>query len=157
MIDREKLLDFLTNIQAFAQPHSGGNLGDHLMNVFDILDAMDCPMAVCLAGGLHSVYGTCHFNKVSEDRRSVVSELFGVEVEYLVFLYATINRPFGLEHIDELRIWRSNEPLTLDPRTVEELRTIDAANLLEQGVDLSQYPLIAATMDARIESSEGES
>lgn len=157
MTDRARLLEFLTQINAFAQAHSDETLGDHLMNCFDILDATDCDWEVCLAGGLHSVYGTCHFRHVSEHKREAIRTIFGERVESLAYLFSSLNRPAGLENLDKLYDWKTRKKVNLSDEDIYALRLIEAANLIEQGVDLSKYPTIAATLDARIESLEGES
>lgn len=123
-------------------------LGVHLLGVYDRLIAAGAETGVCLAGGLHSVYGTNRFKgcKPSDTRRAAVRAAFGDSVERLIFLFSTVNRPRGLDKgapTDSA----SGLPVNVSPAELRSLRLIEAANLLDQdlGTELHRdYPRVAA-------------
>ncbi len=144
MTDREMLRETLAGIGASNTSHSGRKLVDHLLNTYDMLVAAGCPRDVCLAGGLHSIYGTNAFRHVSTEDRLPVRERFGEAAEHLAHLFCTINRPRGLNDNQPIS-WRTGAKVSLDDETLHKLRMIEAANLIEQGESVSRFPRI---MDA---------
>lgn len=132
--DRALLRHALEDVGAFKTAHSGRPLAEHLLNTYDLLTQAGCSRDVCLAGGLHSIYGTSAFRHVSTTDRSPIIERFGAEAERLVHLFSTIDRPRVLE--DDLAA-------SIDAPTLHGLRLIEAANLIEQGESLAAFPHIA--------------
>lgn len=112
---------FLREHKAHQIPHRRGSLMAHLVRTYEILKAGGQSLDVCLAGGLHSVYGTKHFKPVTIAERSIVQERFGYNVEDMVFEYSGID--------------------VTSPDLSDEMKTIAAANLRDQG-RLKKFPTL---------------
>lgn len=175
-MDRAKLEAFLLRERVFGIVHRVGTparwplcclppgppvlLGVHLLGVYDMLVAAGAEPDVCLAGGLHSVYGTNRFKgcKPSDARRAAVRAAFGDAVERLVFLFSTVNRPRGLDNgvpTDSA----SGQPAAVSPAELRALRLVEAANLLDQdhGAELRRdFPQVAAVWDEQLRGRERE-
>ena len=181
-----ELASFLTEIGAERIAHGEGSLAAHLMGTCRLMCEAGIDEQTCLAGGLHSIYGTNFFkvsmlsvSNLSERRR--VARRFGHHVERLAFLFHAINRPAGLNASSRLQcqgrdvLWlpastssdaesghiespiRSDGKCALRPQTLEALRLVEAANLLDQGSRLERYPHIARVWhDARAGSINEE-
>ncbi len=146
---RDRLRKALTKIGANNTPHSGRNLLDHFLGTYDLLKQWGCESNVCLAGGLHSIYGTNVFKKITitEEHRPAVRKHFGEAAERLAWLFGSLSRPRALEDgvlVDR----RSGVELIISNDDLESLRLIEAANLLEQGGSLDSWPRIRATMES---------
>ena len=140
------LLSILTEYKTFVPEHTGRTLGIHLLNTYKILKNLKAKEYVCLAGGLHSIYGTNVFkNGVTKDRDSI-KKLVGEETENLIYLFSIINRPSGLNS-GELFNYESFEKINVDSQTLEDLKLMEVANLLEQGQGLDIYPNLLAYYD----------
>jgi hypothetical protein len=124
-------------------------LGEHLLNTYDGLKAIGADEDVALAGGLHSIYGTSVFRKVTvpPERRAVIRGLFGERAERLAWLFSSINRPACLEGIEPVRDWRTGEPVTITPEDLEDLRLIEVVNLSDNGSTLAKYPALRELRD----------
>jgi SM-20-related protein len=129
--DESKLIGFLDKIGAGKMPHKNGTLLDHLYRCYRIVKDMKMPAYIALAAGLHSVYGTNKFNNALLDFKSKdVEETFGHEVDELVRLFSTIDRPKVLE-----------EGAYFLGKNLFALRCIETANLYDQGELLPKdYP-----------------
>ena len=141
MSRRHLLFTALKRVGAFLKmlwSHVGWTLGEHLMNTYDDLLRMGADEDVALGGGLHSIYGTNSFKKMTltTDQRPVIAGLFGERAEQLAWDFSRINRPAGLESGD-VRDYRTGEKLEVD---LEALRLIEVANLIDNGVKLAKYP-----------------
>lgn len=151
------LADFLTDHGCFAKRHSGETLGDHLMNTYRILKAIGVPETVALAGGLHSIYGTNAFKNQTISDRDEVKAAFGPNVERLAYIFGRIQRPKALEEVPTtggiLKDRETDEPIHVYASEVWALRMIEAANLIEQGGDLSRFWLIAETMQSHLDDA----
>lgn len=145
-----ELATFLEQHGCFETGHSGETLSSHLLNTYSILNALGVDEEVALAGGLHSIYGTNAFKKRTIKTRNAVETVFGPKVERLAYLFCHINRPKVLESISDnggkVKNRLTGEPIWLSKEDVTHLRLIEAANLLEQGSDISAYPKICATI-----------
>jgi SM-20-related protein len=133
MYPAEQMLEsFLDSIGATQKKHKKGTLADHLMRTFHMLKGVGAGDIVALAGGLHSVYGTNAYKSPclkKEDKR--IHELFGAEVDRLVRLFSTLNRPNSLESPDG----------SLSDTDLFLLRCIECANLYDQDeLDQEVYP-----------------
>jgi len=147
---RAKLVKFLEETGAFQVTHTRQDkrkLATHLLGTYDLLKARCCSADVCLAGGLHSIYGTNRFRVVSvaptEDRRAKVSAVFGLRAEHLAFLFHVCNRPRDLER--GLLCDRHTDPpkeLQVSIQDLRDLRLIEGANLLDQSADMLRFPRI---------------
>jgi hypothetical protein len=150
------LVTFLESAGCFEKNHSGHTLGEHLINTSTILEAVDAPEDVVLAGGLHSIYGTNAFKTSikAESDRAMIANLFGSQTERLAFIFGRIERPTALENLPEVggvvhdRI--SGAAYGVTARELWGLRLIEAANLLEQGSNLDRFPAIAKTMEDQL-------
>lgn len=140
---------FLQSAGCFDVRHSGRTLGDHLMNTYRLVKQLGGSESAALAGGLHSIYGTNIFGTASlpYSARPDLAIRFGARAEYLAYLFSRIGRPWeletGLAHDRDTRA-----PVELSRDDLFDLRLIEAANLVEQGDDLSRFPAIAAVRTA---------
>jgi hypothetical protein len=141
--NRSFLIAFLQKTGTGNTAHSGSSLMEHLVGTYDILKEWKCTESVCIAGGLHSIYGTNIFTKqsLSEKDRSMVRRKFGIEAERLAWLFGILNRPKAIENgfgIDR----RNGCEIILSKNDIFRLRLIEAANLIEQGSRLDVWPNI---------------
>jgi len=128
-----KLREFLVAIGAHQKPHKNGSLMDHLLRTFLLLQSVNLNDTICLAGGLHSVYGTSSYkNGCIEEDSQVVADIFGKDVDYLVRLFSGLDRPKDL--IDGNGLYE---------RDLFCMRCIESANLYDQG-ELHLYPHLQA-------------
>jgi hypothetical protein len=143
------LAAFLRSIGAFQTAHSGRTLGHHLLGTYGLLADAGCDRATCLAGGLHSVYGTQRFKTKllsptfgpGVDR---IQTLFGHRVEELVFWFSE----YATADIEDIT---ATDPLDGD---VSCLCLITAANILEQGGDLDRWPRISEAWERQIAAQQ---
>ena len=141
--DSEQLLvEFLKEIGADKKPHKNGTLLDHLLRVYHLLKSIGANDILALAGGLHSVYSTNTYKlsclSYTSDR---IHETFGPEVDRIVRLFCTIDRPKCLEVPNE----------TLTELDLFLLRCIECANLHDQDeLNETDYPnLYKFSMEVR--------
>ena len=185
------LISFLLSVGAFSTRHSSHySLASHLLGTYGILSDVAAPSSTAVAGGLHSLYGTIRFpcallDSQSEQQRAAVRRLFGEQAELLAHTFCTINRPYGLEHLDSTTrrlataarkpeqqpdhehgrtslhqplpaTWDDEvEPVSLDAALVQQLRVLDAANMIEQGEEhttLSRLPTVRAVWKEQLAS-----
>jgi hypothetical protein len=119
----ELLTKFLEEVGATRIPHKRGSLADHLIRTYHIMKSVGAGDILALAGGLHSIYGTNAFRKAVLPKESTkVREWFGPEVDRLVRLFSSCNRPSCLENPDG----------SLDDLDLFLLRSIECANLYDQ-------------------------
>ena len=124
-----RLKEFLLAIGANQKPHKNGSLMDHLMRTFMLMKSANLMDDLCLAGGLHSVYGTSSYkNGCLLEDSTLVADTFGGDVDYLVRLFSGLNRP------DDLK-----DGSKLSDRNLFFMRCIEVANLYDQG-ELHLYP-----------------
>lgn len=128
----EALKKLLKALGADKKAHSGRTLYDHLVGVHDMLKAAGCEEAVCLAGAAHSLYGTSTFRHqtLQHAQRHALVRIIGPRAEKLAYTFGTINRPRAIEDGDS-----------------EDLKLVEAANLIEQGGSLAKWPNIRAAWE----------
>ena len=119
----ERMHELLIELRTEETRHSGRSLFRHLKNVHDLLRDWDNDDEVCHAGLFHSIYGTSTFKHRSLFDRERLIRLIGNEAERLVFFFSTAHRPF----FDDVE----------DEKTRKKLLEIEAANLFEQGGNVS--------------------
>mgnify|MGYP001557427643 FL=1 len=88
-------LEQLSRLGANRISHKNGTLLQHLEGTWSLLRDWGNPVAVCLAGLYHSVYGTGGFEQQSvplSDRERII-KLIGTEAEQLVYLFGACDRP----------------------------------------------------------------
>lgn len=124
-------------------------LGEHLLNTYDGLKKIGAEEEVALAGGLHSIYGTSVFRKVTvpPERRAVIKGLFGERTERLAWLFSSINRPACLEGTEPVKDWRTGQPVEVSPEDMAALRLIEVVNLGDNGSTLEKYPALRELRD----------
>ena len=131
----------------------------HLDGTRALLEAAGYPESVCLAGLMHSVYGTNKFRLESivadEEGRRRVREAAGEDAERLAFMFCSVRRPATLnaalgERADgrggggdvELAGRGETGLIRVSPREFEELVAVEVANCLEQDLQvLGLHPL----------------
>jgi hypothetical protein len=130
---RDDLQKFLKAVGAREKAHSGRSLMNHLLCTYDYLKLAGQSQTVCLAGGLHSIFGTNYYTDVTvkpEDREQVVN-FAGEDAVKLIELFSTQNRPRVLEDYLTGAI-----PADIDKDTMDALCAIEGANLMDQsGLD----------------------
>lgn len=151
MSKRHVLLIALKRLGVFRVQHNrrmGLTLGEHLVNTYDDLKRLGADEEVALAGGLHSVYGTNAFRKqsIGADQRPVIRGLFGERAERLAWLFSRVNRPRCFEG-EAMVDWKTKEPVEVSEDDLRDLQLIEAANLSDNGSDLSQYPNLRRVYD----------
>lgn len=130
--DESKLAQFLVDIKADQMPHMKGTLKDHLMRTFHALKSLKISHEICLAGGLHSVFGTVHYKNPALPLESTwVADAFGKEVDRLVRLFCWLPRPACFETGEGLDM--------ITQQDVFAMKCIEVANLYDQG-GLSRFP-----------------
>lgn len=139
----EQIVKILHKTGAFRVNHSGRTLADHLLNTYELLVHMNAPMEACLAGAFHSIYGTNVFKNaiVAHEQRDQIKSLITPEVENLVYLFSTINRPHGIDS-GVLISHQTRQIIEVDADTLLKLRYVEIANLLEQKCSLMPFPTL---------------
>lgn len=112
--DATMLEDFLVRVGADKHKHKEGTLRDHLVRTYELLRMKKLDREVCLAGGLHSLYGTESYKTVTINDRNIIRSVFGNRVESLVYDFSR---------------YRPDAP----SNTSNEFALIRAANLKDQG------------------------
>jgi hypothetical protein len=142
----EVLAAFLKTVGAFQTRHSGKTLGHHLLGTYALLADAGCDEETCLAGGLHSIYGTDRFKTQTCDPGADserIADLFGRRAEELAYLFYEISpRTQKIERGDIAGCGMARA-----------LRLIEAANILEQGGSLDRWPRIKAAWMEQLEAT----
>jgi len=116
---------FLKEIGADRMEHGNGTLHEHLMGTFLLLRDMKAEDDICLAGGLHSVYGTSAYKTKTIDTKStIVRDMFGENVDRYVRIFSTMNR--------RLLLSENDESVGLQMEDLMAMRQIEIANMMEQ-------------------------
>lgn len=127
----EALSAWLIRHGALKLPHKTGSLHDHLMRVFELLWAKKCNYDVCVAGGLHSIYGTAVYgNKLIEPtdaNRQKVREEWGDAVEGMAFRFGS-----SADRTNRFEVEASGD-------VFDTLVLVEGANLKDQG-SLDKWP-----------------
>ena len=114
-LDYPELHDFFLRevLGTHEVPHGKRTLYEHLTGTEKLLRDWGEPGYVRLAGLYHSVYGTMHFRHRSFpiQGRHIIQRLIGPTAEHLVYLFCTLS----------------------DRTITRQLRTIECANLIDQG------------------------
>lgn len=123
---------------AGATPHSGRTLLDHLIGTYWLLSDWGCQEDVCLAGLLHSAYGTAQFARetVPLADRAELRRLVGREAERLAHLFSACSSTADRIRAVATGSFRSrheNTEIRLCPEDARHILVIECANLLEQG------------------------
>ncbi len=150
-MERSSLTEFLFEIGTCNLSHSGRPLMDHLIGTYDLLKQWECDKTTRIAGGLHSVYGTNIFTvaTLSIEKRPIVSEKFGADVERLAWLFSILNRPKAIEYgfgVDR----RNDEEVVISIPDLQALRLIEASNILEQNGSLNKWPNIMKALKQQV-------
>jgi hypothetical protein len=148
---REDLKKALLEAGADKHFHSGRLLSDHLLGTYDLLKTWECEEAVCLAGGLHSIYGTNTYSTetLSEVYRPRVQQRFGEEAERLAWLFGSLERRKAFEGGITINR-RNNTSMIIEAHDFHSLMLIEAANQMEQGKSLEQLPDVRKAMGEQI-------
>jgi len=171
---REKIIQFFSARHAFETKHTERqgkvrSLGAHLLGTYDILNEACCTRAVCIAGALHSVYGTNKFKTITLNatpkHRSEIIREFGFDVERLMFLFHICTRPYDIN--SGILTERFGQPdvtvgqgrpkgrilVATTLSEVQSLRLIEAANLLDQGSDITRWSTIQQVWNQQVATS----
>jgi SM-20-related protein len=136
----ERLYNFLRSIGAHKQPHKDGPLIGHLMRTYQLMVGMNLPEALCLGGGLHSVYGTSSYKKTTIPLDStIVADTFGPEADRFARMFHDLKRPTDLM-----------DGSTLAPEDLFAMRCIEVANLHDQN-ELQHYPHLVEFLNSHIQ------
>lgn len=118
--------------------HGGRNLRAHLVGTAELLSAWGCCDHVCAAGMFHSIYGTNAFRAVQlkHPERRWLRALIGRQAERLVYLFSICERPEALLNDESTLLLvnrKSGRNVKVSKQELQDLRTIECANLFEQG------------------------
>ena len=82
-------IEYLRSIECHLVSHSKRTLLDHLVSTHNLLRSWDASESVCLAGLLHSVYGTegFHATLASIPDRKIIVNVVGQKAEALAWLF----------------------------------------------------------------------
>jgi hypothetical protein len=121
--------------------HKLGTIHDHLLRCYLICEQHKLPREVCLAAGLHAVYGTSTYNKQmfqpDDDGRQRVMQAWGPEIEAAAYWFSQLKqRTTVLEQGAD-----NPTPLFLT------LQLAEYANIVDTGGDLQRWPRIKQTWD----------
>lgn len=135
---REWIEGFLESIGARELGHTDRTLFEHLLGTFDLLRDWECEPEVCVAGGLHSIYGTNAFTHgcIAWDEREAVEQVVGPKAARLIRLFHSTNRPRAILAAFEsctLVDRHSGESMATNRDELRDLLAIECANLVEQG------------------------
>lgn len=138
--DFEKLSNFLISVGANKHKHSRGSLHDHLVRNYSILKDKECDKDLCLAAGLHSIFGTNAFSKtvLSHDQSDLIRDNFGEKAESLALMFGMIERPKTLETPEEIAedhvmvLMRNGDIHPISKSMFRDLRVMECANLIDQ-------------------------
>lgn len=145
---RDRLQTFLETTTAVSTKHNKTTLMAHLLRVYDLLKLWDYSTDVCVAGGLHSIFGTNRFTSqtMTPGDRSSVVDIAGEYATELVELFSVIDRPQTLElslkqGINQLYL-SAGGTITVSDQQLKDLCAIEAANLRDQNA-LKSYENIS--------------
>jgi SM-20-related protein len=153
----EQISQWLVQVGALKHKHAKGSLHDHLMRVYALMLRRHRSSPICIAGALHSVYGTNAFQHRLKTRcpedRAYIATTWGKEVESLVYLFSMIDRPRTLNMLsqqgsDRVLVTPAGEPIVSSPAQQEHLCLIEAANLLDQG-QLDKWPALKGIWEGK--------
>lgn len=135
---REWVAELLESIGTREVGHTNRTLFDHLLGTFDLLRAWDCDLDVCVAGGLHSIYGTNAFTHgaIAREDRHTIEGVIGPRAARLIYLFGSINRPRAIltAFEDSTLVDRiSGNTIATNCDELRDLLAIECANLVEQG------------------------
>jgi hypothetical protein len=136
----EAVESVLRGLGAERIPHSGADLLQHLVGTARLVDIWGCPRYLCLAGLLHSVYGTESFGDklLSLSDRHQLQSIVDEKTEQLVYLFCHASRKTLYEALRNpdcpayLLDPGTSEPLHVDTQDLIDLMVLDVANYVEQ-------------------------
>ena len=98
-LGRDNIQQFLQKVGAENTKHSKGTLSGHLLRTYDLLKAAGKSRDVCMAGAIHSIFGTNIFKQITIplDKKQEVIDIVGERAVNLAELFSSINRPHALE------------------------------------------------------------
>lgn len=136
---RDQLQRFLQDAGADQARHGQRRLSQHLLSVYDRLRERGASDGVCLAGGLHSIFGTTIYRHGVlrwDHDQALISTLFGTECLTTISDFKSLPRPQCLEtYLESGR--RPRTDITAERLNI--LCSIEAANLADQG-SLKRWP-----------------
>jgi len=126
--DRDRVQVFLESLGADKINHSNRTLITHLLRTYDILKNAGQSTDVCLAGAVHSVFGTNIFKTqlLPHRDRNMVVAVVGEKATYLAEQFSKLDRPDVLEQ-------------NAGNIAYDDLCIIECANLIDQNC-LDKYP-----------------
>jgi len=157
----ERLSSWLFNHKATDLPHANGSLHDHLVRTYQLLEDKGIEKEICLAGGLHSVFGTKYYQNslIPVTHKDYITNQFGDKVSNLVLLFYQIDRPDVLENPtmegSEYLLRTVNGPsLNVSEEDFVALRLIECANLIDQeSLDINKYPNLHAFWNSQLQTN----
>ena len=122
---------------AHSIPHSGRTLLDHLVGTYWLLSDWECEEHVCLAGLVHSAYGTASLSHttVPVTERAKLKRLVGREAERLAYLFSacttTADRVRAVAK-GTIRSRYDGREIDVSVEDARKVLVIECANLIEQ-------------------------
>lgn len=123
--------------KAHSTPHSGRTLLDHLVGTYWLLSDWGCEEDVCLAGLVHSAYGTASLSHaaVPVTERAKLKRLVGKEAERLAYLFsacATTAERVRAVAKETIRSRYDGREIDVSVEDARKILVIECANLIEQ-------------------------
>ena len=134
---RQEHLDLLIALNTDENPHSGGELLDHLKGTHDYLEAWGNDQVVCLGGLFHSIYGTQSYKTESAtpEDRGRIREVIGEKAERLAYLFCMTKRQDFFAELgkDNPMLWDRglDEKIPVTQEELHNLVEIEMANYIE--------------------------
>lgn len=121
--------DLLRIVGAHLLPHTDTSLEIHLFETYRLLAKWGNGPTVCLAGLLHSVYGTEFYlhRCLGDTDRTWLANLVGEETENLVHLYSSLR----LSDLFDGKA-STSDGQCISSEVIRKLLEVHAANLMEQ-------------------------
>ena len=130
-----KIIELLELTGAHDINHSGRTLFEHLSKTCELLESLGASKEVCMAGALHSIYGTTVFKNKSLDikERPLVKYVVGEYAERLAYLFCRAPRPFEVSRNEkEYYLTTVDGSEKVSKKELNNLTLICAANSSEQ-------------------------
>src|SRR5687767_10887708 len=129
---RDRVVRFLEERGVPRVQHVGGTLMPHLLGTCKLLEDWGNPQPLCLAGLVHTAYGTDGFNEQLFDpmtQRQELAAIVGEEAEAITYLYDSCDRKFLYPRV------RDGKPRFRNRYTAEEFDP--EPNLYRQFLELT--------------------
>ena len=94
MVDKKTVINFLKKNGVSGLSHTNFGLLDHLVGTEDLLRSWNAQQDVCVAGLMHSVFGTEYYKQklIPQSMCEKVEKIIGKNATNLVYLFGVMDR-----------------------------------------------------------------